>query len=1009
VIVGSAEVELVASDARLDGSVRDTLRSTEGTFAAAGRSSGDAFGEGFAVESKTIGQDAAGRLRDDRGRFVAAGREVGQGFGDAAGREAAQQTADTAREGGGRIRGVFGAIGRSAGLAFAAAAGAVGAVSFFKSAIDAASDVGESTSKVSVVFGKAADDVLRFAENSATGFGQSRAQALEATGTFGNLLRSVGLAEKQSATFSTTMVGLASDLASFNNTTTDEALEALRSGLIGETEPLKRFGVNLNAARIEEEALRRGLAKGKDDLTDSAKAQAAYALILKDTKLAQGDFARTSGGLANQQRILSAQWANAKAQMGQNFLPAATAVVTTLNQRLLPALSGVRDGIAPFTARLGAGARELGSTVAPAVGKVRNAIVAAFSAGGGSENSGGRGPLAPLVDGARDLASNVLPHLDGLRDTLGGFISGLMPTLAGLGNQLVNTLGPGMSAIGEIIGGQVIPAFRAFLPAVLPIAKFLLETIGGALIGALQGALNIIQGVLKIIAGVMNVFAGILTGDWDRAWKGVKQIFSGAFKALLGAVQVFLNVGILKAFRLGLTLLKSIFTGGLRLITSAWSGALSGLGSLARGALRGIGSLISGAIRGYIGLWRTGLTALRNIAASLLARYVALWRSVLTRIVGVLRGAGSALVSAGRNLVQGLIDGASQLLPKIGEFFLSKLPSWIRGPFERAMGISSPSRLFRRYGFDITAGLASGLDAGGKTAQSAAVRLAEGVARRFTAAQDRLKAAITARVDYYRQIRDAAVQVGGSITDLEKPTAGSIVGALRRQLAEVTGFKNAMRELIRRGLNQATIRQLAEAGVEQGGASARALLAGGQGAVRAVNALQRRLAVQAGQLGTAVSRDLYQAGVNTARGLVAGIASQRRALINVAGDMGKKIAAAVRKALGIRSPSTVMAAIGANATTSLADSLTAGIPRITEASDRVGRAVRPDLSQLTALAAQQARAQLAALPPAATGGWAAVSRTINVDARGMDRSEALAMMRSKEQLDEILYGQEAVI
>jgi hypothetical protein len=121
---------------------------------------------------------------------------------------------------------------------------------------------------------------------------------------------------------SKSLVMLASDLASFNNTSVDDALIALRSGLSGETEPLKRFGVALQDARLQEEALRLGLITTTSGvLPPAAKAQAAYNLIVHDTALAQGDMARTSEGLANQTRFLQADVTNFKATLGEALVP----------------------------------------------------------------------------------------------------------------------------------------------------------------------------------------------------------------------------------------------------------------------------------------------------------------------------------------------------------------------------------------------------------------------------------------------------------------------------------------------------------------------------------------------------------------------------------------------------------------------------------------------------------------------------------------------------------------
>lgn len=226
-------------------------------------------------------------------------------------------------------------------------------------AFKAASDLGESMSKVSVVFGENAKDIESWASTAATSMGQSKQEALEAAGTLGNLFRAIGIGTPKAAEMSKTMVGLAGDLASFNNASPEEAMTALRSGLVGETEPLKRFGINLNEARLKQEALNMGLTDGKGTLDANAKAQAAYALIMKDSKLAQGDFARTAEGAANQQRIVTAQFKDAAAVIGTKLLPLGTKLLGWAGKfagwlfKLSPGMQNVVLGILGIVAVMG--------------------------------------------------------------------------------------------------------------------------------------------------------------------------------------------------------------------------------------------------------------------------------------------------------------------------------------------------------------------------------------------------------------------------------------------------------------------------------------------------------------------------------------------------------------------------------------------------------------------------------------------------------------------------------
>lgn len=210
---------------------------------------------------------------------------------------------------------------RNAGVV---AAGAFGLM--LKSSVTAASNLQESMSKIDAVFGSSAADIKTWSETSATAMVMSQQKALEAAGSYGNLFQAFGLGREQSAEMSKNLVQLAADLASFNNTSVEDALLAIQSGISGETEPMKKYGAALSDVRLKEEALAMGLYNGTGMLTVAAKAQASYSLMLKDTSLAQGDVERTADGLANTQKRATAEFDNAKAKIGTDLLPVVTAL-----------------------------------------------------------------------------------------------------------------------------------------------------------------------------------------------------------------------------------------------------------------------------------------------------------------------------------------------------------------------------------------------------------------------------------------------------------------------------------------------------------------------------------------------------------------------------------------------------------------------------------------------------------------------------------------------------------
>ena len=202
--------------------------------------------------------------------------------------------------------------------------------------ITAASNLEEAQAKVTAVFGAQAAEVQKWSKTTSTAFGISSRQAMEAAGTYGNLFQAFGIGQTEAKDMSMRMVELAADMASFNNVGIDEALTALRSGLSGETEPLKRFGVALLDVRLRQEALNLGLGKYVGVLPPAIKAQAAYALILKDTALQQGDVARTAGGLANQKKFLAAQVEDLSGTFGAVLMPVMINFIGILRNSVLP-------------------------------------------------------------------------------------------------------------------------------------------------------------------------------------------------------------------------------------------------------------------------------------------------------------------------------------------------------------------------------------------------------------------------------------------------------------------------------------------------------------------------------------------------------------------------------------------------------------------------------------------------------------------------------------------------
>ena len=240
----------------------------------------------------------------------------------------------------GRVSGQASTFGRNVVRGATVAAGAVAGVGTAAfSVANTFADLSEAQSKAATVLGDGLDEVAAFAETAAERFGLSERAATEMAASFGQLLKPTVGATDELGNMTAELSGLAADLASFNNMNPEDVGAKLFSGLSGEAEPLKALGVFLTAATVEAKALELGLADASGEVSEAAKVQARYALILEQTADAHGDFARTAEGLPNQQRRMAAEWENLRAEIGERLAP----VFANLLGSIMDSIPAMRD------------------------------------------------------------------------------------------------------------------------------------------------------------------------------------------------------------------------------------------------------------------------------------------------------------------------------------------------------------------------------------------------------------------------------------------------------------------------------------------------------------------------------------------------------------------------------------------------------------------------------------------------------------------------------------------
>ena len=198
-------------------------------------------------------------------------------------------------------------------------------------AIKFATDTEESLNKVRVAFGNSSGEVEDFAKTSLESFGIARSTALDMTALFGDMATGMGINTSEAAGLSTSLVGLAGDLSSFKNINISEVTTALSGVFTGETESLKRLGIVMTQTNLAQFALNKGIKTQIKDMTQAEKISLRFQYVMQATANAQGDFARTSEGAANQGRILQESLKELAASFGEVLLPVFTKILTKLN------------------------------------------------------------------------------------------------------------------------------------------------------------------------------------------------------------------------------------------------------------------------------------------------------------------------------------------------------------------------------------------------------------------------------------------------------------------------------------------------------------------------------------------------------------------------------------------------------------------------------------------------------------------------------------------------------
>lgn len=474
-----------------------------------------------------------------------------------------------------QMRGIQG-IAKKAGAALIAAFSVKKLIDFSKKCLELGSDLSEVQNVVDVTFPKMSEKVDEFAKSAATSFGLSETMAKRYTGTFGAMAKAFGFSEKQAYDMGTTLTGLAGDVASFYNITQDEAYTKLKSVFTGETESLKDLGVVMTQTALDAYALENGWGKTTSAMSEAEKVALRYAFVQKQLSTAQGDFARTSDGWANQVRILKLQVDSIMANIGQGLINVFTPAIKLINT-LLGKIATLANAFKAFTELitgnksspgkgieetteategLGDAATGAGNAAEKAAKKMKGLMsfdklnnIQSSSSSGASAAGGGSvdfGSLAEGADEAQAAEQKINPALEKIKERLKelgdlfkkGFKAGLgddfweslertKEHLQGIKESLIDIFtDPRVVASANKCADKIVYAFGQVAGATISIGQTIIENLVGGIDKYLKQNSDYIK---ERLIGIFDATGEIaeLAGNFAEIFASIFEVFRG--------------------------------------------------------------------------------------------------------------------------------------------------------------------------------------------------------------------------------------------------------------------------------------------------------------------------------------------------------------------------------------------------------------------------------------------------------------------------------------------------
>jgi phage-related protein len=534
--------------------------------------------------------------------------------------------------------------------------------------VKAFSDLQETINKVDVSFGNSSGTVKTWAQDSIKSMGLARQSALDAAALFGDMGTGMGQTQQEASKMSMGLTQLGADMASFKNVSFERAQTALAGVYTGETEALKGLGIVMTQTNLEEFARAKGINKSMKEMTQAELVQLRYNYVMDKTKNAQGDFARTSDGLANKTRMSGERMKELSAQIGEKLAPFMNKLLETGNKVLdfFNRLSSSQQNailiIIAVVAAIGPLLLVIGNLITVVKG-----LAAAFSFLAAN-------PIILAITAIILVIAGLAYLIIKNWDTIKAFFIGLWNTVKSAFDSfvkwVVGVFGPVIDGIKKAWEGVVnffvglwegikgvfnaiVGFFQKWGLTILAVIFWPFSLAVGLIIANWETIKGFFAGVWAFIVAVFTPVISFFSAMFSGAWNIIKSIWSGVV-----AYFTFIWNGIVAVFSAVIGFYSRIFTTAWNIIKGVWSVVSGWFASVWQGIVNVFSPVVNFFSRVFSSAWQ----AIRNVFSAVGGFFRGVWNSIVSIFSNVGTSVGNAIGSAFKNVVRSVLSGAVNII-----------------------------------------------------------------------------------------------------------------------------------------------------------------------------------------------------------------------------------------------------------------------------------------------------------------------------------------------------------